>query len=516
MASQCFFRVLFCAILSALNSGVTGLVCDQVSFNRSSIVCRCNATYCDTVPELKLSANSYTIYTSTMAGDRFANKIVPFSSKTSTATGDVKVDKSTKYQDIIGFGGAITDSAALNVFKLSFRATRKLLQSYYSPDGIEYTLGRVPEAGSGFSLRNYTYDDVNGDIDLDHFALAPEDRLLKIPLLKLAKRMSRRNIKLFSTPFGASYWMKRSGSASHGGFIKGKPGGDYYKTYANYNVKFLDAYKKNGIEFWGMTTENEPIFGLLHLVPVISTAFTGTVQKDYIAKDLGPALEAAGYGHLKLIIYDENTFWPARWAKAVYGDQIANQYTSGLGLHWYLNKDTGYDVMTETHNIAPDKFILSTEACVNMPLPGEGPVELGSWERGEAYFHDIIKTLQNWVAGWTDWNIALDMEGGPTWVDNFVDSPIIVNSQNDEFYKQPMFYAMGHFSKFVTPNSIRHQMTLTGTNIDGVVFSSPENNTVMILYNDMDTEEVVKITDGPKVFSVTVKARSFNTLIYQN
>lgn len=49
------------------------------------------------------------------------------------------------------------------------------------------------------------------------------------------------------------------------------------------------------------------------------------------------------------------------------------------------------------------------------------------------------------MTGWTDWNIALNMEGGPNWVNNFVDSPIIVNEKKDEFYKQPMFYAMGHF-----------------------------------------------------------------------
>jgi glucosylceramidase len=35
------------------------------------------------------------------------------------------------------------------------------------------------------------------------------------------------------------------------------------------------------------------------------------------------------------------------------------------------------------------------------------------------------------VTGWTDWNIALNMEGGPNWVNNFVDSPIIVNEKKD-------------------------------------------------------------------------------------
>ena len=57
----------------------------------------------------------------------------------------------------------------------------------------------------------------------------------------------------------------------------------------------------------------------------------------------------------------------------------------------------------------------------------------------------LPQNIQHYVSGWTDWNIALDLEGGPNWAGNFVDSPIIVNGAKDEFYKQPMFYAIGHF-----------------------------------------------------------------------
>lgn len=49
------------------------------------------------------------------------------------------------------------------------------------------------------------------------------------------------------------------------------------------------------------------------------------------------------------------------------------------------------------------------------------------------------------MTGWTDWNLALDMEGGPNWSKNYVDSPVIVDSSKDVFYKQPMFYHLGHF-----------------------------------------------------------------------
>lgn len=66
----------------------------------------------------------------------------------------------------------------------------------------------------------------------------------------------------------------------------------------------------------------------------------------------------------------------------------------------------------------------------------------------------LRKDLEHWVTGWTDWNLALNMEGGPNWVHNNVDSPVIVNAEKDEFYKQPMFYAMGHFRLIIFEQNI--------------------------------------------------------------
>ena len=47
-----------------------------------------------------------------------------------------------------------------------------------------------------------------------------------------------------------------------------------------------------------------------------------------------------------------------------------------------------------------------------------------------------LQNLSHWSTGWVDWNLALNMEGGPNWVKNFVDSPIIVDAENGVFYKQ--------------------------------------------------------------------------------
>lgn len=93
--------------------------------------------------------------------------------------------------------------------------------------------------------------------------------------------------------------------------------------------------------------------------------------------------------------------------------------------------------------------------------------------------------MNNWAVGWVDWNLALDEIGGPNWSGNFVDSPIIVNNTNDEFYKQPMYYAMGHFSKYIPENSQRLGIKLSNdTTLIGTAFLRPDGNRVVVILNE--------------------------------
>lgn len=97
----------------------------------------------------------------------------------------------------------------------------------------------------------------------------------------------------------------------------------------------------------------------------------------------------------------------------------------------------------------------------------------------------IYQDLNHWVQGWVEWNLALDKTGGPTWASNFIDSPIIVNKTADEFYKQPMFYAIGHFSKFISRGSVRIKLTQSSV-IKSVGFKRPDGAIAIVLYNRYD------------------------------
>ncbi|KAK6036487.1 hypothetical protein COOONC_26008 [Cooperia oncophora] len=86
------------------------------------------------------------------------------------------------------------------------------------------------------------------------------------------------------------------------------------------------------------------------------------------------------------------------------------------------------------------------------------------------------------------------MQGGPNWVKNFVDSPIIVDATKVEFYKQPMWYALGHFSKFVRPDSHRILSKFDSTShssVKQVAFIAPDDSRVVVIIN---TDEVNNVT----------------------
>lgn len=164
-------------------------------------------------------------------------------------------------------------------------------------------------------------------------------------------------------------------------------------------------------------------------------------------------------------------------------------YLDGLAVHWYWDEIFGPQLIDEAHAEMPNKLMLNTESCIgDKPWQTHGP-ELGSWGRGENYMRAYMQDLQHNINGWLDWNLVLDERGGPNYVHNYVDSAVIVNATSHaEFYKQPIFYAIGHFSKFVPEESVRIETRTNETNeslaqLNVVGFRRPDGSVALILYN---------------------------------
>lgn len=495
--------------------------CIHRSYGFGSSVCVCNSSYCDNVvPNSEVKKGIYAVYLSDKQGNRLAKSTGKFnfsSENGDTAATPMFINYNKTFQKIIGFGGAFTDAAGINIVSLPVKAQEKLLESYFSPQGIEYNLGRVPMASCDFSTHAYSYDDHPNDTSLLKFVLAEEDLKYKIPFIRAAQGMSKQKLRMFASPWSAPAWMKTNNKMTGRGSLIGKPGGIYFKTWAHYFVKFLEEYKHFNISFWGLTLQNEPIDGFISNFPFQAMGWTPEMQRDFIVKDLGPILHGYQYDKLKLMIFDDQRPLMYHWAKVILSDPEVQKYVSGIAVHWY--EDLAYTsiVLDKTHNMFPNYFILGTEACFGSYPWNYPKVALGSWNRAESYSKDIIEDLNHWVTGWTDWNIALNPEGGPNWVKNFVDSPIIVNKTSGEFYKQPMFYILGHFSKFILPDSIRIDVSNVPEHLDVVCFHRPDKATVIILSNRQEYDIAFQVKDPFFGYiSRTAKSHSIQTIVWWN
>ncbi|XP_010163393.1 lysosomal acid glucosylceramidase, partial [Antrostomus carolinensis] len=125
----------------------------------------------------------------------------------------------------------------INIQSLSKDAQNHLLRSYFSEEGIEYNLVRVPMASTDFSVRLYTYADAEGDFELKHFNLTEEDTRMKIPILQAAQAVAKRPLSLYASPWTSPVWMKTNGAMTGRGTLKGSPGDKYHQAWAKYFVR---------------------------------------------------------------------------------------------------------------------------------------------------------------------------------------------------------------------------------------------------------------------------------------
>ncbi|KAL8184501.1 UNVERIFIED_CONTAM: hypothetical protein K2H54_018609, partial [Gekko kuhli] len=414
-----------------------------------AMVCVCNATYCDTLEPVSLPPKGLFLkYETSKAGHRMELTEGTFQLN-STSLGFLGLEyffnASERYQHIKGFGGSHTDAAAINILSLSPDAQNQLLRSYFSDTGIEYNLLRMPIGSCDFSTRPYAYDNVAYDFDLKYFSLAEEDIKFRIPVLHRILAIAKRPISIVSSPWTAPSWLKTNDQIKGKGRLKGKAGNAFHKTWANYFIRFLDEYARYNVTFWAVTVQNEPECSMYVMKEFPTINYSPEEQRDFVMLDLGPALASSHHKDVLLIINDDVRSSLPRWAKVILGNSSAAKYVSGIGVHWYLDSVIPAEfTLGATHRLFPDYFLLYTEAC-NGFQPWVTDVDLGSWDRGVLYSKDIIDNLQHFVVGWIDWNLALDMKGGPNWLNNLVDSPVIVDPTKDEFYKQPMFYHLAHF-----------------------------------------------------------------------
>jgi glucosylceramidase len=184
----------------------------------------------------ELSKGQIAIYLSSEKGHRLERQNGKFG-QTKTNNIEITVNASTRYQTLLGFGGAFTDSTGINLKSLKPETAKLLIEQYYGDNGIQYTIGRVPIASCDFSTRQYSYCDSPYDFELRNFSLAEDDHKYKIPYIVEAINLTKGQLKLFASPWSPPAWFKTSNRMAGPGSLKGPVNGQYYQVYAKYLVR---------------------------------------------------------------------------------------------------------------------------------------------------------------------------------------------------------------------------------------------------------------------------------------
>ena len=423
----------------------------------------------------------------------------PLSSTKKDEVAEIRVEPRVHYQTITGFGGAFTESSAWVLSKMPQDKADEVMRAYFDAEkGLGYTLCRTHINSCDFSLGNYSYDETAGDYDLKDFSIAHDEKLL-IPMIKRAQEISHNGFKLFASPWSPPAWMKTNGEMNNGGKLKP----DCRQAWAQYYVRYIQAYGKEGIPIWGLTVQNEPAAEQVW----DSCLYSATEERDFIRDYLGPTIEKSGLD-VKLMAWDHNRGIMYDRARPILDDPAAAKYVWGIAFHWYVSDL--FDDVQRVHDAWPDKNVLLTEACQE-----SGP-HLHEWMAAERYGHAMIEDLNHWSVGWVDWNMVLDQTGGPNHVGNLVSAPIIANTSTGKLTYNPSYSYIGQFAKFIRPGAVRVLAAPTVDELETTAFVNTDGSTVVVVLNRTEVPIRFMIRLGDHATQMDAPERSIQTIVIKS
>jgi glucosylceramidase len=399
----------------------------------------------------------------------------------------IEVDPRQRFQEMVGFGAAITDSSAwLIQNKLNPQQRADLLKELFGQSpGVGFSFTRLTIGASDFSRHHYSFDDMppgQTDPTLQHFSIDP-NRADVLPVTQAALAINPK-LRVMASPWSAPGWMKSTNS-----LIQGTLKPEAFAPFAGYLSRYISAYEKEGVPIFALTLQNEPHFEPkdypgMRVDPAKRAAFIGGY--------LGPLL-AKEHPHTKILDWDHN--WDEPWSPAeVLKDPVANKYVSGVAWHCY-----GGDVRVQSalHDRWPDKETYFTECSGGKWAP--------VWSDNLQHFARtlVIGTTRGWAKGVLLWNLALDENDGP-YLGGCKEcrGVVTIDSRDGKITRNEEYYALAHASRFVRQGARRIASTSGYDQLDTVAFRNADDGSLVLL--------VVNSAKTPRQFAVRIGQRSFD------
>lgn len=400
-------------------------------------------------------------------------------------------------QTFEGFGGAFTDSAGYVFSKMGPAEQRQFLDSYFSKDQMNYRLGRVPLDSCDFSVHPYEAMSDSADKELKSFSLRPMEEHI-LPLLHGA-RERQTDLELMVSPWSPPAFMKTNGLRTSGGKLKPEMRG----FWADYLCKYIMALRERGFSIRRLSLQNEPAATQTW----DSCLYTAEEERDFLKENLAPALLWNGLDDVEIYLWDHNKERLYERACVVCADPEADKLTSGFAFHWYSGDH--FEAVDLVHRSFPDKKLILSEACIEYSKFSADKL----LENAQKYAHDIIGNLNGGMTAFYDWNLVLDEQGGPNYVNNFCDAPYLYDTEKGKLLRRASLDYIWHFSHFIQPGAVRIGHSRYTEQLEVTAFHNPDGKLVCALLNRNDFQIPVCLRLNGQIASLALEPESISTVI---
>lgn len=418
----------------------------------------------------------------------------------------IVLEPDEKDQEIIGFGGAFTDSSAGALLQMSETLRIEIVRRYFDPvHGLGYNIGRVPIGACDFSRTYYSCDDHKNDTKLSFFSIE-EDKKGIIPLIRSARSYLQDpdDLYLYALPWSPPAWMKSNHDMCNGGKLKKR----YYQTMASYIGHFVDAYRDCGISIRAVTSQNEP--DQVQKWP--SCTFSAGEEADFLTF-LIPEMKRRG---VRILCWDSNKDFVRERTEYLMKKSLVSEGIDGVSFHWYSGGM--YAELEKIHKEYPKLTLCATEGCVVMPE------HLDDWSVGEQYALDMIEDLNHGTSLWMDWNMFLDEKSGPKMFVNPCAAPIILDSSHQQLKYMTSYYYIGHLSRYIKRGAIKIGARITDMHpeegaektIRCCAFLNPDGNLCLIILNTGNNPADVIMEAYGTQTSLTIVEHSISTVLLKS
>jgi glucosylceramidase len=426
---------------------------------------------------------------------RYWQPIQPLSwqSGASASPDNIRLEPGQQYQSILGFGAALTEASCYLLGQMNDAPRRALLEECFGASGLRLSVARTTIGSSDYSLTAYSYDDTHDpDPALAHFSI-DHDRAYILPMLRQTQQVNPQMF-YFASPWSPPGWMKAGGSL-YGGNMRNH----YFPAYAQYFVRFLQAYAAAGVKIQAVTVQNEVDTDQDGRMP--QALWGQEYEIDFVKQHLGPALQQAS-PDTKIWILDHNY---NLWGRVL--DELSDpdlyRYVDGVAWHGYMGSPSA---MTRVHDTFPAKNAYWTEGGPDYKDPDYAT----DWTRWSGIFTGI---LRNWARCIVSWNLVLDENGRPDIGPFSCGGVVTLNSKTKETTRSGQFYAFAHYSRVIQRGARIFASFSDRTDVDHVAAENPDGSRVLVLTNRADVQEV-RCTLGDQAVTVALAPDSVTTLVW--